>query len=323
MNFTVLVTGGAGFIGSHICDKIIEMGYEVKCLDNLLTSRIENIEHLMQNENFEFINGDIRDYDLVNKIMKSCTHVTHQAALGSVPRSIDDPFTTNEINVSGSLNVLISAKNNGIKRFVYASSSSVYGDDPNLPKIETKIGNPLSPYAVTKSTFEDYARTFSAVYGTETIGLRYFNIFGPRQSPEGAYAAVIPKFMESIKFNKSPTIFGDGGQTRDFTYVDNAVLANILALFRDDLSEFGMAFNVACEDSISINKLFECIKEETEYIIKQKILLDPIYEPERAGDVRNSLADLSLINNYIGYKPVISSKEGIKKTVKWYFMGED
>tara|TARA_B110000444_G_C18794669_1_gene574239 strand:- start:32 stop:1006 length:975 start_codon:yes stop_codon:yes gene_type:complete len=317
----ILVTGGAGFIGSHICDKLLDMGFEVKCLDNLSTSKIENIQHLLDNNKFEFVKGDIRDYDLVNDVIKDCTHVTHQAALGSVPRSIDNPFTTNEVNISGSLNVLICSKNNNIKRFVFASSSSVYGDDIDLPKIENKTGELLSPYAVTKSTVENYASTFNKVYGLETIGLRYFNIFGPRQSPDGPYAAVIPKFMDAINNNEESTIYGDGEQTRDFTYVENAVNANILALFSEDLKNFGMSFNVACGETISINNLYITIKKEFAELLQKEILAEVKHVSERLGDVRNSLADLSNIKKYMNYDPKITVSDGVKNTVEWYLSG--
>ena len=227
----VLVTGGAGFIGSHICDKLIEIGHEVVCYDNLMTGYKENIEHLEGNINFSFIEGDIRDEGDLKKAMKGCTHVSHQAALGSVPRSIKNPILTNQINIQGSLNVLFAAKEHSIKRVVFASSSSVYGDNEDMPKNEERTGSVLSPYAVTKLAIEEYARVFSHVYDMETIGLRYFNVFGPRQSPEGAYAAVIPVFIDSIMDNVPPTINGDGEQTRDFSYIDNVVDANVLSLF--------------------------------------------------------------------------------------------
>jgi UDP-N-acetylglucosamine/UDP-N-acetylgalactosamine 4-epimerase len=317
----ILVTGGAGFIGSHICDKLLDMGFEVKCLDNLSTSKIENIQHLLDNNKFEFVKGDIRDYDLVNDAIKDCTHVTHQAALGSVPRSIDNPFTTNEVNISGSLNVLICSKNNNIKRFVFASSSSVYGDNMDLPKIENRTGELLSPYAVTKATVESYASTFNKVYGLETVGLRYFNIFGPRQSPDGPYAAVIPKFMDAIYNNKESTIYGDGEQTRDFTYVENAVNANILALFSEDLKDFGIAFNVACGETISINNLYITIKKEFTELLQNEILADVKHVSERLGDVRNSLADLTNIKKYLNYEPKITVSDGVKNTVEWYLIG--
>ena len=245
----VFVTGGAGFIGSHICERILDLGHEVVCFDNLITGFEENIEHLKTHDGFRFIKGDIRELNQVREGMEGCTHVSHQAALGSVPRSIQDPLRTNEINISGSLNVLSEAQKKSVERFVFASSSSVYGDNPDMPKVESKVGRLLSPYAVTKASFEEYARVYNQIHGSCTIGLRYFNIFGPKQSPSGAYAAVIPLFMKHLSKKERPTIFGDGEQTRDFTYVENAVEANILSLFGDVPHAFGKTYNVAWGDT--------------------------------------------------------------------------
>jgi nucleoside-diphosphate-sugar epimerase len=313
----VFVTGGAGFIGSHICDRIQEMGHHVVCFDNLITGFMDNIEHLIGKEHFTFIKGDIRDRDAVRGGLEGCTHVCHQAALGSVPRSIEDPLRTNDINISGSLNVLVEAQRISIQRFVFASSSSVYGDNKEMPKVENKTGSVLSPYAVTKSAFEEYARVYHEIHGTRTIGLRYFNIFGPRQSPKGGYAAVIPLFMDSLSKGESPTIFGDGEQTRDFTYVQNAVDANILSLFGDVPSAFGRTFNVACGDTLSINRVYSEIYQS----VKEKMEIDsiePIHGPSRSGDIKDSLADLSEVGRCLGYSPKISFTEGIEETVGWF-----
>ena len=314
----ILVTGGSGFIGSHICDRLTSMDHEVVCIDNLMTSKKENISHLLNREGFKFIEGDIRDGELISEVLGGCTHVCHQAALGSVPRSIKDPITTNDINLSGSLNVLSLSLQNGISRFVYASSSSVYGDDLALPKVEERTGEPLSPYAVTKSAFEKYANVFNSVHGIETIGLRYFNVFGPRQSPSGEYAAVIPKFIDSILRKVPPTIFGDGEQTRDFTYVDNVVEANILALFGDIEEGFGSCFNVACGGTVSIRSIFDLLLNSYREISGIELDLVPEMAPVRAGDVKDSLASLEKIEDLLGYVPSKGLSEGLKETVQWH-----
>ena len=314
----VLVTGGAGFIGSHLCDKLIKEGHDVICYDNLLTGEFKNIEHLIEEPGFEFVNGDIRNKELLGLKMQLCTHVTHQAALGSVPRSVKDPITTNEINILGSLNVLDEARINSIERFVFASSSSVYGDNLDMPKTESNTGNVLSPYAVTKSTIEDYARVFNQTYGLKTIGLRYFNVFGPRQSPNGAYAAVIPVFMQSLKNNNAPTIFGDGEQTRDFSYVSNIVNANMISLFGDVPNAYGNAYNVACGETISINNLFYLIKDKLSEALEKEISINPKYEEARAGDIKDSLADLTNIKRDLNYNPEIYVQDGMRETLKWF-----
>jgi len=313
----VFVTGGAGFIGSHICDRIIEMGHEVVCFDSLITGFMENIQHLEGHKSFTFIKGDIRDIEDVRAGLEGCTHVCHQAALGSVPRSIQDPVKTNEINVSGSLNVLFEAQNISIERFVFASSSSVYGDNQDMPKIEETVGKVLSPYAVTKSAFEEYARVYHQIHGTKTIGLRYFNVFGPRQSPKGAYAAVIPLFLKHLKEGERPKIFGDGEQTRDFTYVQNAVDANILSLFGEVTSAFGKTFNVACGETLTINRVYSIIH----HVMKESLEIEniePIHEPPRSGDIKDSLADLTEAKRNLGYSPNVDFSEGIEYTVRWF-----
>jgi UDP-N-acetylglucosamine 4-epimerase len=314
----VLVTGGAGFIGSHICDKLVDIGHEVVCFDNLMTGSKGNIAHLEGVAGFIFVEGDIRDVAKLGEAMEECTHVNHQAALGSVPRSIKNPTLTNEININGSLNVLLEAQRHSIKRVVFASSSSVYGDNADMPKREERTGKLLSPYAVTKSAFEDYAKVFHLIHGIETIGLRYFNVFGPRQSPKGAYAAVIPIFMQSILEGRSPTIFGDGEQTRDFTYIQNTVEANILALFEEAPKAYGGAFNIACARTVSINVLFELIHSSISSHAGLDSIVRPEYGPSRQGDIKDSLADLSKVSECLGYSPMVTVEQGISETVRWF-----
>ncbi len=313
----VFVTGGAGFIGSHICDRILDLGHEVVCFDNLATGFKENIEHLRNNSRFTFIEGDIRNTELLDIHLPNCTHVCHQAALGSVPRSIENPRRTNEFNIVGSLNVLTKAQEHSIDRLVFASSSSVYGDNIDMPKVEDRTGNVLSPYAVTKSAFEDYARVFNHIHGMETIGLRYFNVFGPRQSPEGAYAAVIPLFMKALREGERPKIFGDGEQTRDFTYVQNAVDANILSLFGDIPDAYGKSFNIACGNTLSINEVFNNIRESINLRLGSEHI-EPIYAPPREGDIKDSLADLTEARRCLNYFPKVDFSEGIEYTVSWF-----
>ena len=313
----VFVTGGAGFIGSHICDRILDLGHEVVCFDNLATGFKENIEHLRNNSRFTFIEGDIRNTELLDIHLPNCTHVCHQAALGSVPRSIENPRRTNEFNIVGSLNVLTKAQEHSIDRLVFASSSSVYGDNKDMPKVEDRTGDVLSPYAVTKSAFEDYARVFNRIHGMETIGLRYFNVFGPRQSPEGAYAAVIPLFMKALREGEKPKIFGDGEQTRDFTYVQNAVDANILSLFGDIPDAYGKSFNIACGNTLSINEVFNNIRESINLRLGSEHI-EPIYAPPREGDIKDSLADLTEARRCLNYFPKVDFSEGIEYTVSWF-----
>lgn len=311
----VLITGGAGFIGSHICDRLVEMGVKVICVDNLITGNAENISHLVGNENFEFLEGDITDFEFLLDSMEGCDSVNHQAAIGSVPRSVEDPLTSNLYNVDGTLNVFFAAKESGIKRVVFASSSSVYGDEESLPKVEGKIGVQLSPYAVTKRVGELYANVFNDLYGMEMIGMRYFNIFGPRQSPDGAYAAVIPKFIKKIIEGEGPVILGDGEQSRDFTYVSNAVDANIAALMSENNDAFGRVYNIACGSRLTINQIFSELRSLISKDIPEAMSIEAVYEEERAGDVKHSLADISLASEYLGYEPMINPSEGLMKTV--------
>jgi UDP-N-acetylglucosamine/UDP-N-acetylgalactosamine 4-epimerase len=310
----ILVTGGAGFIGSNIVERLLhrEDVELVRVLDNLSTGSLANIEPFQVNPRFEFVQGDIRNYDTCIVVMEGIDAVTHQAALGSVPRSIHDPLTTNEVNVTGTLNIFTAAKEAGIKRVVYAASSSTYGDYSGLPKVEDKIGNPLSPYAVAKYVNELYARVFGLLYGLETIGLRYFNVFGPRQNPAGPYAAVIPLFINAVLNNEPPLINGDGETSRDFTFVANAVQANEQALFTQNPNAVGQVYNIAFGDRTTLNELFETIKE----IAGSD--LAPKYGPERAGDVRHSVADISKGQELLGYDPKISVREGLKTTFEWY-----
>lgn len=310
----ILVTGGAGFIGSNLVERLLhrEDVELVRVLDNLATGSLDNIEPFRSNVKFEFVQGDIRSYDTCLEAVKNIDLISHQAALGSVPRSINDPLTTNEVNITGTLNIFTAAKESKVWRVVYAASSSTYGDHPGLPKVEDLIGNPLSPYAVTKYVNELYARVYGRVYGLETIGLRYFNVFGPRQNPAGPYAAVIPLFINSVLNNEPPLINGDGETSRDFTFVANAVQANERALFSENKEAVGQVFNIAFGERTTLNELFQTIKE----IAGSD--LAPKYGPERAGDVRHSLADISKGRNLLGYDPKISVRDGLKTTFEWY-----
>ncbi len=310
---TFLVTGGAGFIGSNIVEYLLKNGAgKVRVLDNMSEGLRENVDLFINHPNYEFVEGNITDYETCLKNCEGVDYVLHQAALGSVPRSIKNPVATNESNVTGFLNVLTAAKDSGVKRFVYASSSSVYGDSAELPKREDNIGKPLSPYAVSKLVDELYADVFSRTYNMEIIGLRYFNIFGPRQKPDGPYAAAIPLFMDALLNNKSPFINGDGEQTRDFTFVENAVQANIRALFTNIEGATGQVYNVAVSERISINLLFNTLKKLTGSAIS------PTYREEREGDIRNSLADTGKAQKYLGYEPTVKVEKGLEITLNWF-----
>jgi len=312
-NKSFLVTGGAGFIGSNIVEYLLKYGAgKVRVLDNLSEGLRENVDLFISYSNYEFVEGSITDYATCLKSCEGIDYVLHQAALGSVPRSIKNPVATNESNVTGFLNVLTAAKDSGVKRFVYASSSSVYGDSPDLPKKEQNIGKPLSPYAVSKLVDELYADVFARTYNMQIIGLRYFNIFGPRQKPDGPYAAAIPLFMDALLNNKSPFINGDGEQTRDFTFVENAVQANIRALFTTAEGATGQVYNVAVAERISINLLFNTLKKLTASEI------NPTYREEREGDIRNSLADISKAQKYLGYEPTTKIEKGLEITFNWF-----
>lgn len=310
----ILITGGAGFIGSNLAEKLLKDSRVtgVRVLDNLATGALVNLESFKNDPKFEFLQGDIRSYADCQAACKDIDLITHQAALGSVPRSIADPLTSNDVNITGTLNIFTAAKENKIKRVVYAASSSTYGDHPGLPKVEDKIGKPLSPYAVTKYVNELYAQVYANLYGMQIIGLRYFNIFGPRQNPQGPYAAVIPLFAKALLENKSPVINGDGGHSRDFTYVDNAVHANILSLFTDNPSAVNQVYNIACGHQTSLLELFNHLKQQAGSD------REPTFAPERQGDVKHSLADISKARQLIGYEPLVSVEDGLKKTFDWY-----
>lgn len=310
----ILITGGAGFIGSNLTGHLLQMpGVQlVRVLDNLATGSLKNIEEFEADAKFEFIEGDIRNYNTCMEACQGIDLISHQAALGSVPRSINDPLTTNEVNITGTLNIFTAAKEKQVQRVVYAASSSTYGDHPGLPKMEDKIGNPLSPYAVTKYVNELYAKVYANVYGLQTIGLRYFNVFGPKQNPAGPYAAVIPLFIKAVLDNEPPTINGDGEHSRDFTYVANAVYANECALFTQNAAAINQVYNVAVGEQTSLNQLFEMIKE----IAGSD--LAPKYGPERKGDVKHSLADISKAKALLEYAPVVTIRDGLKAAFDWY-----
>lgn len=314
----VLVTGGAGFIGSNLIASMLAEGNFVVCLDNFSTGKRKNIEEFLSNPRFRLIEGDIRDMQVCMKAVEDIEYVFHHAALGSVPRSIADPVSATDVNIGGFVKMLCASKEAGVKRFIYAASSSTYGDNTDLPKVEDKIGHPLSPYAVTKYADELFAKVFSDVYGTEVIGLRYFNVFGPRQDPEGAYAAVIPKFILQLMRHKRPVINGDGVISRDFTYVENVVLANHLAALTENPEAINQVYNIACGESTSLNRMFEIIRECLGRYDKKILSIEPVYGPERRGDIRHSMASVERAVRMLGYKPVKFIEEGLKETVEWF-----
>jgi UDP-N-acetylglucosamine 4-epimerase len=308
-----LVTGGAGFIGSNIVEYLVKFGAgKIRVLDNLATGFLENLKPYFEYPGFEFVEGDICDEETCLKACVGIDYVFHQAALGSVPRSIKNPIATNSANIDGFLNMLCAAKDSGVKRFVFASSSSVYGDSPLLPKKEDQIGRPLSPYAVTKLVNELYCDVFSRTYGVEIIGLRYFNIFGPRQNPSGPYAAAIPLFIDALMKEEAPFINGDGSQSRDFTFVENAVQANVKAMFADKKEALNQIFNIAVGEQTTINELFFTLKDFSGADVK------PNYRDERQGDVKHSLADISKARELIGYDPQVKIKTGLEITLNWF-----
>lgn len=309
----VLVTGGAGFIGSHLSEFLIKNKTQrVVVLDDLSTGFKKNIEHLLSEPNFEFIEGSIVDLETCLHACKDIDVVLHHAALGSVPRSVENPMATNLVNVNGFVNMLFAAKECGVQKFIYASSSSVYGDDQTFPKIESKTGNLLSPYAVSKYTNEKYAAVFSSLYGLTTVGFRYFNVFGERQNPIGAYAAVIPKFISALLKNEQATIYGTGNNTRDFTYVANVVNANVLAISKEEMLN-NTVMNIACGGTIAVNDIYKNISS-----LLEKSDINPIYMPERKGEIKDSFANISLAKEIIGYEPIVDIHTGIAKTVSWY-----
>lgn len=316
---SILITGGAGFIGSNLCVALLNNGNKVRCLDNLATGKIENITPLFNNPNFDFIEGDIRDLNACTTVCEGMDYVLHQAALGSVPRSINDPITSNEVNVSGFLNMLVAARDCKIKRFVYAASSSTYGDSKCMPKVEDTIGKPLSPYAITKYVNELYADIFSQNYGLETVGLRYFNVFGRHQDPNGAYAAVIPKFVMQLMKYESPVINGDGTYSRDFTYIDNVVQMNIRALISQNMEAINTVYNVAYGERTNLNELVALLKEYLSVFDSKIAEVQVKYGPTRKGDVPHSLASIDKATNLLGYRPKYDIRTGLKEAVQWYW----
>ncbi len=315
----ILITGGAGFIGSNLCERFLKKGHQVVCLDNFATGHKHNIEPFLENPNFKLIEGDIRNLDTCKEAASNVDYVLHQAALGSVPRSINDPITSNEVNVSGFLNMLVASRDADVKRFIYAASSSTYGDSEALPKVEDVIGKPLSPYAITKYVNELYADIFSKTYGLETIGLRYFNVFGRRQDPNGAYAAVIPLFVKQFMNYESPVINGTGDFSRDFTYIDNVVQMNERAILADNPSAVNTVYNTAVGDRTTLNELVHYLKkflsEKDEAIANVEIQ----YGPNRKGDIPHSLASIEKARRLLNYEPTHNIKTGLQEAVDWYW----
>lgn len=316
----VLVTGGAGFIGSNICENLLLHQNEVVCLDNLSTGDYANIVTFLENDRFRFIHGDIVDLATCHEAVSGVDIVLHQAALGSVPRSLANPIATNEANISGFLNMLVAARDAKVKRFVYAASSSTYGDSKELPKIEENIGKPLSPYAVTKYVNELYAHVFGLNYGMELIGLRYFNVYGRRQSPNGAYAAVIPKFVELLIKHESPIINGNGENSRDFTYIDNVIQMNHLAATTTNTEAIGQVFNTAVGERSTLNELVERLKSLLSTYDPEINSVDAHYGPERSGDIPHSLASVSKAKKLLGYEPSHDLEAGLKEAIDWYWL---
>ena len=316
----VLVTGGAGFIGSNLCEKLISLNVKVRCLDNFITGKKANIEEFIAHPNFELVEGDITEVETCQNVTKEVDFVLHQAALGSVPRSIKDPLTTNKVNIEGFLNILNASVSNKVQKFIYAASSSTYGDSKSLPKVENIIGNPLSPYAITKYTNELYAGVFSSIYGIQTVGLRYFNVFGKKQDINGPYAAVIPKFIDALMQYKSPIINGDGSYSRDFTHVDNVVQMNLRTLIADD-SNIGShnVYNTAVGNRTSIIELFKKIRKSLAIYDAKILIIEPEFGNVRQGDVPHSLASVEKAYQELGYTPEVKIDQGIKKTVDWFY----
>ncbi len=318
-NKVVLVTGGAGFIGSNLCESLLESKNIVRCLDNLSTGKKENIEHLLNNQNFTFIEGDIRDIETCRKAVDNVELVFHQAALGSVPRSINDPITTNDVNINGFLNMLVTSRDAEVKRFIFAASSSTYGDSTSLPKVEDIIGKPLSPYAITKYVNELYAEVFYKIYGLETIGLRYFNVYGRKQDPNGAYAAVIPKFTQLLMNLEPPIINGDGTNSRDFTYIDNVIQMNFLAAETTKKEALGTIFNTAVGDRTNLLQLTQLIKNYLSDFNPEISKVEIVHGPERKGDIPHSHASIDKAIKILGYNPTYNLELGLKEAVSWYW----
>ncbi|MBE0637321.1 MAG: SDR family oxidoreductase [Bacteroidales bacterium] len=318
-NKKLLITGGAGFIGSNLVEHFLKQNNRVVCLDNFATGKEENIRPFLDHPDFMLINGDIRDIETCHKAVEGVDIVLHQAAMGSVPRSIKDPKTTNEVNISGFVNMLIATKEAGIKRFVYAASSSTYGDSAVLPKVEEKIGNPLSPYAVTKYVNELYAGVFSTLYGLETIGLRYFNVFGRRQDPDGAYAAAIPKFIKALVRHESPVIYGDGEQSRDFTYIENVIKANELAVSVENPEAVNTVYNIAFGEATTVNHLVDSLKMYLSRFDPEIANINAIHGDMRKGDILHSLASIEKAKRLLGYSPQFDINEGLDRAINWYW----
>lgn len=317
----ILVTGGAGFIGSNLCEELVKRGHHVVCLDNFSTGHIENIQGLLDNnsDRFELIEGDIRYLDTCQKAINGVEIIFHEAALGSIPRSINDPITTNAVNVSGFLNMLVAAKNANVDRFIFAASSSTYGDNETIPKVEDNIGKPLSPYALTKYVDELYAHVFSITYGLKYIGIRYFNVFGRRQDPNSAYAAVIPLFIKKLLKHEQPIINGDGSNSRDFTYIDNIIHINMLALETLSPIAFNQIYNGAGGENTSVLELEQQITKELSAYDKDMNRIAPMFGPKRVGDIKHSKASISKAKELLGYSPVCTFKYGLKQTIDWYW----
>lgn len=318
-NSRILITGGAGFIGSNLCEHFLQKGYTVVCLDNFATGHRRNLEGFIDHKNFQLIEGDIRDLDTCKKAVSGCQYVLHQAALGSVPRSINDPVTTNQVNIDGFLNMLVASRDENVKRFVYAASSSTYGDSESLPKVEEVIGRPLSPYAITKYVNELYADVFGRTYGMETIGLRYFNVFGRRQDPNGAYAAVIPKFVIQLINHESPVINGDGNFSRDFTYIDNVVQMNELAMLTENKEAINTVYNTAFGDRTTLNELVKNLKDGLSAYDSKIGQVEIIHGPNRLGDIPHSLASIEKAKKLLGYDPGYNLNNGLTEALKWYW----
>lgn len=316
---TILITGGAGFIGTNLCEYFLSKGYFVVCFDNFATGHKHNIAEFLQLKNFKLIEGDIRNLDQCKNAVIGVDYVLHQAALGSVPRSINDPITSNDVNVSGFLNMLVASRDAGVQRFIYAASSSTYGDSESLPKVEDKIGKPLSPYAITKYVNELYAEIFSTTYGFETIGLRYFNVFGRRQDPNGAYAAVIPKFVMQLMKHESPVINGDGNFSRDFTYIDNVIQMNELAMLTENPEAINTVYNTAYGDRTTLNDMVFYLKKYLSEFDSAISTIEVVHGPNRIGDIPHSLASIDKAKRLLNYTPKYSFQDGLKEAVKWYW----
>lgn len=321
----ILVTGGAGFIGSNLCEYLINEGFDVVCLDNFSTGHFRNIQHLIENhsDKFTLIEGDIRNLETCIIATSGVDMILHEAALGSIPRSINDPITTNDVNISGFLNMLVAARDCKVKRFIFAASSSTYGDNTDLPKVEENIGKPLSPYALTKYVDELYAEVFSKTYGLEYIGLRYFNVFGRRQDSNSTYAAVIPLFIKQFMRHESPTINGDGTYSRDFTYIDNVLHMNLLAINTNNTDAINQIYNTACGERITISHLAELMKSLQSKMDSEITKVEVKYRPFRPGDIPHSQASIEKAKKLLGYVPLVNFTEGLHETIKWYYFSNN